>query len=274
MGCGSSSSGKPEPQGGGDADGKNPSSLPSGLGALPNAADLLRDMANCKSDGVVPLLHLGNRNGASDQKLLTELGIVRIVNATKIPPFFPGRFTYHNVRIDDQQGVDIEPHLQDAAEFIRGGIDVGDAVFVHCEMGMSRSTSMVLAYLMIHRGWSLRRALLHTKLARPIVRVTRAFVHALADMEYALAENGDLDAALLGQEGVQSAAEGLAHSLRLLCFPSPALVEDWRSGGRRSPSVPVERPAGRIRRAPVSRRLSRLSRAYPGGRRARRRSSP
>ena len=133
--------------------------------------------------------------------------------------------------MEDLQGANIAQHLKEAGQFIADGIDAGETVFVHCEMGMSRSTTIVAAYLMVHKGWSLRRAILQTKLARPIVRVTKSFLHELMEIEAQLVRSKSLDLALLIEEGMEDVATGAdefsltSNVLQLLFFPTPEVVE-------------------------------------------------
>eukprot|EP01064_Diplonema_japonicum_P033629 TRINITY_DN6695_c0_g1_i2.p1 TRINITY_DN6695_c0_g1~~TRINITY_DN6695_c0_g1_i2.p1 ORF type:complete len:211 (+),score=28.99 TRINITY_DN6695_c0_g1_i2:108-740(+) len=140
---------------------------------------------------------------------------------------------YESLRVEDTQTAVIQPHLLNAVGFIAGGIDAGEAVFVHCEMGMSRSSTVVIAYLLHQKGWSVRRGLLQVKVSRPIARITRSFVFTLLDIEMKLVRESTLDQELLIEEGLEGSTEGgveplivTASSLQLFFFPSPDLVAD------------------------------------------------
>ncbi len=50
-------------------------------------------------------------------------------------------------------------------------------------MGMSRSCTIVLAYLMKHEGMTLAKALIHTKERRPVVSPNPGFMKQLIDYE-------------------------------------------------------------------------------------------
>uniref|UniRef100_A0A6V2ACU9 protein-tyrosine-phosphatase n=1 Tax=Ditylum brightwellii TaxID=49249 RepID=A0A6V2ACU9_9STRA len=54
---------------------------------------------------------------------------------------------------------------------------------IHCIQGISRSSTIVIGYLVSREGWSLRRALNHVRSLRPIVRPNQGFVAALLELE-------------------------------------------------------------------------------------------
>ena len=60
-----------------------------------------------------------------------------------------------------------------------GGAAGGRRVVVHCERGVSRSASMVIAHLVINLGWDLDAALEHARICRPCVRPNRGFMDQL-----------------------------------------------------------------------------------------------
>ena len=68
------------------------------------------------------------------------------------------------------------------AEFIGQALLSGNKVFVNCVFGRSRSTTCVVAYLMLCQGWTLQSSLNHIRKHRPI-QVNYGFIQQLVDLE-------------------------------------------------------------------------------------------
>eukprot|EP00297_Palpitomonas_bilix_P017609 CAMPEP_0113917346 /NCGR_PEP_ID=MMETSP0780_2-20120614/32683_1 /TAXON_ID=652834 /ORGANISM="Palpitomonas bilix" /LENGTH=167 /DNA_ID=CAMNT_0000916909 /DNA_START=1 /DNA_END=504 /DNA_ORIENTATION=- /assembly_acc=CAM_ASM_000599 len=131
-------------------------------------------------DEIVENLFLGNEYNASDVSKLKSLGIKRVVNVTlEIKNFFPSEFEYMRIAVLDTPNEDLLSRFSEVIQFIDEAIDHGDAVLVHCHRGVSRSASMVIAYLMKARRFSLRDATRLAKDRRSIVDPNRGFMSQL-----------------------------------------------------------------------------------------------
>lgn len=90
-------------------------------------------------------LFLGNANHAIRKNVLKVLGIKRIVNISEdLPCSFPDDFEYCHIKIDDHPSANIYGYLDQIYDFIESS---PGPVFVHCRMGISRSSSAVIAYV-------------------------------------------------------------------------------------------------------------------------------
>jgi atypical dual specificity phosphatase len=117
-------------------------------------------------DFILDRLAIGDLSDAKDEVLLKSSGITAILNVAQEANFEPNLnlFDYYKVNIDDGQAMDFS-HLTDAVDYIHSRIRQGK-VLVHCLMGISRSSTIVLCYL--HEcGFSLREALNLIKRKRP-----------------------------------------------------------------------------------------------------------
>jgi protein tyrosine/serine phosphatase len=73
----------------------------------------------------------------------------------------------------------------DVVEEIKKQIHKG-AVLVHCRIGVSRSATMVIAYLMYVYNWTLCKAIMYVKDRRPEIKPNPMFVKDLMKYEYEL----------------------------------------------------------------------------------------
>ncbi|XP_060884479.1 dual specificity protein phosphatase 13A-like isoform X1 [Labrus mixtus] len=108
-----------------------------------------------------------HRSVANDRYSLWKLEITHIVNAAHgrmhcqgSHDFYGAAVDYYGVPADDSPSFDLSRYFFPAAEYIQSALDTAGArVFVHCAVGVSRSASLVLAYLMIHHHYSLLEAI-------------------------------------------------------------------------------------------------------------------
>ncbi|CAG9313697.1 unnamed protein product [Blepharisma stoltei] len=99
---------------------------------------------------IEPNLYLGSLMAGGNEQFLREYSIKYIVQAldcSSDSPQFDG-ITYHFIAIEDSPMEDISKHLPGALRFIHQHLLEGEKVLVHCQAGVSRSASIVIAYLM------------------------------------------------------------------------------------------------------------------------------
>nr|XP_056705115.1 dual specificity protein phosphatase 13-like [Euleptes europaea] len=127
-----------------------------------------RGGSNNHVDQVWPRLYLGDAWAARSKTVLQDLGITHILNAADGPYNINtgARYyrdlpvEYYGVQAFDDSSFDISIFFHDAANFIHKALKTGEGkVFVHCAMGLSRSATLVLAYLMLHENLTLVEAL-------------------------------------------------------------------------------------------------------------------
>lgn len=115
---------------------------------------------------VWPSLYISNTAVAKDKALLLDLGVTHVVNAAHGPeridtgPCYYDNtdVTYHGVEADDRKDFDMSPFFSETAEVIHTALTHNGKVLVHCARGVSRSATLVLAFLMIKQGLTLVEA--------------------------------------------------------------------------------------------------------------------
>ncbi|KAL6078399.1 Dual specificity protein phosphatase 2, variant 2 [Balamuthia mandrillaris] len=142
------------------------------------------DMAEILRD----FLYLGSMKAARQREVLKYLkAVTHVCNVTsRCQNFFPQDFTYRTFRLEDVPQADIGQCFAPAIEFLDNARKAGGRVLVHCSAGVSRSTTLVLAYLMAREGMTLRQAFIYVKRRRHVVRPNNGFLMQLVHFEKTL----------------------------------------------------------------------------------------
>ncbi|XP_054890056.1 protein phosphatase Slingshot homolog 3 [Poeciliopsis prolifica] len=133
-----------------------------------------------KPSKIFDYLYLGSEWNAADFEELQKNNVGYILNVTReIDNFFPESFSYMNIRVYDVEATDLLSHWPNTYNFIKSARKSGQAVLVHCKMGVSRSASTVIAYAMKQQHWSLDEALSYVRDRRSIVKPNDGFLKQL-----------------------------------------------------------------------------------------------
>jgi predicted protein tyrosine phosphatase len=134
------------------------------------------------ADRVDPNVFIGGYLAAADPAFVRRHGITRIVKLFADDPSYAGGMVRHPgvaylvVPAEDVPGYDIRPGAVAALRFIQEGIRRNEQILVHCHMGISRSATVVLLHLMLHRGYDLPAALGRLRTVRSFVRPNTGFM--------------------------------------------------------------------------------------------------
>lgn len=89
--------------------------------------------------------------------------------AAAFKPAYPNEFNTHVINVLDMPFVNLAKHFQEGIQFINQALYTGGTVLVHCFAGVSRSATIVIAYLMQELGMPFMEAMNFVKRRRPIV---------------------------------------------------------------------------------------------------------
>jgi protein-tyrosine phosphatase len=93
-------------------------------------------------------IYIGNISTAYNKQKLKELRIKNVITAISgMHEIYPKDFNYKLVDILDINKQNLMPVFDDTSDFIEECIKKGEKVYVHCMCGVSRSVSIVCAYL-------------------------------------------------------------------------------------------------------------------------------
>jgi atypical dual specificity phosphatase len=158
--------------------------------------DVAHELACGSNDAVCRVgshrVFLGNIVAASNAKLLQEHGITHIVCCC------PGAFTFASTAgkpLDRERGFErldlpgfedssnsvLSDHVAQSYAFIEQALESSETarVFVHCAQGVSRSTSVVIDWLMRRHNMTYEESLALCKQTRPIAQPNTAFERQL-----------------------------------------------------------------------------------------------
>lgn len=144
-------------------------------------------LSNC--DQILPFLYLGGVDAVVDTERVVDQGIRAVVCCLRDLEFptrdFSNDLEYYRVDVEDISREPIELFFPEATAFIHSRVSREQPVLVHCRAGVSRSASVVMAYLMTYQGYSLHDAFFLVRGRRGIVSPNVGFLEKLCDYEEA-----------------------------------------------------------------------------------------
>ncbi|TGZ74495.1 hypothetical protein CRM22_000902 [Opisthorchis felineus] len=134
-----------------------------------------------EASAILDHLLLGTTFNASNRAELERRSVSHILNVTReVDNFFPGeKFEYKNIRVYDDEQSSLLSHFEETHRFINEAKAQGTACLVHCKMGISRSATAVIAYVMKEHNWDLDTAFAFVKCRRPCIQPNPTFMREL-----------------------------------------------------------------------------------------------
>lgn len=130
-------------------------------------------------------IYLGSDVIAKNREILRQRGITHVLNCVGFacPEYFSNELMYKTLWLQDSPSEDIISILYDVFDYFEDVRVQGGRVLVHCCHGVSRSTSLVIAYLMWKEGQSFDDAFQHVKTARGVTNPNVGFACQLLQCE-------------------------------------------------------------------------------------------
>ncbi|KAH0826671.1 hypothetical protein J3R83DRAFT_5059 [Lanmaoa asiatica] len=130
-------------------------------------------------DEIVPHLWIGDLPSALDVETLKSKKIFSVVTAMRGKVTINATFYKYQINMDDSADEDVLVHFLPSISFIQKELDKGHGVLVHCQAGISRSATIVAAYLMYTRKLDASAALDMIKAVRPHTDPNEGFLQQL-----------------------------------------------------------------------------------------------
>ncbi|KAJ0631316.1 putative protein-tyrosine-phosphatase [Helianthus annuus] len=130
---------------------------------------------------IIDHVFLGSDAVAKNRDVLRKNHITHVLNCVGFvcPEYFKKDLVYKTLWLQDNPSEDITSILYDVFDYFEDVREQNGRVFVHCCQGVSRSTSLVIAYLMWREGESFETAFQRVKAARGVTNPNMGFASQL-----------------------------------------------------------------------------------------------
>mmetsp|Transcript_17488 Transcript_17488/g.52573 ORF Transcript_17488/g.52573 Transcript_17488/m.52573 type:complete len:292 (-) Transcript_17488:88-963(-) len=158
---------------------------------------------------VIPgFLYLGSYDTASRSEILKAMAITHILNTVPTcQPLFKNTFQYRTVSSSP-------PDFKECFDFIDSVKAEGSSkVLVHCMSGLSRSPTVVIAYLMKARGWRLLESYKWVQEKRPLLQLSPGDKLRLVEFEMSMYNSCSVSAGFGGVGGTGAQRQGTFASM-------------------------------------------------------------
>lgn len=159
---------------------------------VPQSPDAV-DKENFTMTEILPRIFVGNTHDAQNLDRLTKHGITHIINSTPDLPFsWEKKCQYLRIDILDLPSQNIRKHFDTAYQFIDEALHTkANNILVHCSAGISRSPTLVLAYMIKKYHMKLDEAFQKMRQLRTIVDPNISFILQLREWEKKCSEITD-----------------------------------------------------------------------------------
>jgi protein-tyrosine phosphatase len=155
----------------------------------------------CTVHKVLDNLYIGNDWAARREEMLSSIKATHIVVVgAELQKHFPAHFVYLQIEALDMPSFPLIQHFQSACGYIDAVLKEGGCVFVHCFQGISRSSTILSAYLMFKLDLPARKALSFLQQRHPQADPNFGFRYQLGQFEAVLSGEVPIPALHVGCE--------------------------------------------------------------------------
>jgi len=129
---------------------------------------------------ILPGLWISDHASVCDLQALKDRNIQHIICAVLgVKAMFPRHIQYTRLPLRDTHDEDIYRFFDKAADIIHDVLSAGESILVHCRCGVSRSVTLVCAYLIKYHKMSHDEAIHTIQKARPCANPIQSFRNQL-----------------------------------------------------------------------------------------------
>ena len=139
----------------------------------------------CHPSHIFPWIYLGDYINANNNEEIKILKIKYILNCAKEINIFnlPNDVKYCHLDIIDNTKTNLIQYFDKAFAFIETARKNKANILIHCKLGISRSTSILIAYMIKYFGFNVKKALEYIKAKRKQVNPNQGFMFQLFNFE-------------------------------------------------------------------------------------------
>ena len=134
---------------------------------------------------IINKIYIGSYSNAKDEKELESNNIKYILNcASECNNIFEDKIKYLKLEIKDQNDFPIQDFFEKGAQFIHESLLCNDGnILIHCMQGKSRSTTILMAYLIKYKNEDTNSAYKIIKSKRRLTMPNLGFMYKLREFE-------------------------------------------------------------------------------------------
>jgi dual specificity MAP kinase phosphatase len=170
---------------------------------------------------ILPNLYLSSVDPAQNLVLLKKLKINFILNLTgykhnsnelRYPMTYPPEISILHIKINDEIDTKITNYLNQALDFIHNSLSSNNSnkILIHCEAGISRSSTIVIAYLIKYKNKSLNDAYQYVKQCKKNIAPNINFFNELIQFEKEFNNNSLQPSISLNEYIIEQMSDGMA----------------------------------------------------------------
>jgi len=142
---------------------------------------------------ILPHIYLGGIHAAKNKELLKLYGITHILTvAIDIDALYPDDFHYMLIKAHDYELQDLISYFNAANDFIKTALKNNGVILIHCMAGVSRSTTVLSAYILESQLSSVKNTLALIKQKRSFINPNPGFREQLDLYEKVLREQREV----------------------------------------------------------------------------------
>eukprot|EP00800_Vazella_pourtalesii_P017224 TRINITY_DN517_c0_g1_i1.p1 TRINITY_DN517_c0_g1~~TRINITY_DN517_c0_g1_i1.p1 ORF type:complete len:206 (-),score=26.62 TRINITY_DN517_c0_g1_i1:338-955(-) len=152
--------------------------------SLPEPAKIINPISR-----ITETIYISGREDATSLSVLKANNITHVINMTRdIPNRFADKIHYLSIPAMDSHRQSLTEFFNIAFVFIDAVKEQRGRVLIHCHAGVSRSSTMVIAYLMWSQHWRFQETIQFVKQQRPCVDPNIGFIGQLMEFDNYLYE--------------------------------------------------------------------------------------